>query len=191
MADISSLSGLTSAEPLDLDIYADAKESFQLPKKGRYVVRAPESFDGTAFGASKAGFLKATVDPTIVGPTNEGFQLRYTSVSAKPFQRGKVTVSQLGDYLRACALRGTVPGDPQGMADAVERTAGLTYQVDLDWRAYNKNTGFAVNGMDNFPKDANGEPLPYVIDEGDIDPDTQEPRRLRANVQVTRYVPAA
>jgi len=191
MADISSLSGLNSAEPLDLDIYTDAKEGFQLPKKGRYVVRAPESFDASAFGATKAGFLKATVDPTVVGPTAEGFKLRFTSVSAKPFQRGKTMVSQLGDYLRACGVRGQIPGDPQGMADAVERTAGATYQVDLDWRAYNKNTGYAVNGMDNFPKDANGEPLSYVIDEEDIDPDTNEPRRLRANLQVVRYVPAA
>jgi len=185
--DISALGDLNSSQPLDLDMYVTAKEGFQLPRKGRYVVRAPESF---TFGRTKNGDLSATVNPTIVGPTNEGFELRYTNVSAKNFKRSGEEVSQLGDYLKACGLTGKVPGDPQGMADAVAATAGATYQVDLDWRAYNKNTGFTVRGMDSFPRDAAGNPQPYVIDEGDIDPDTNEPRRLRANVQVERYISA-
>jgi hypothetical protein len=191
MADISALGNLQSSEPLDLDMYADAKEStFRLPRKGRYTVKAPDVIPDSAFGATQAGFLKAQIDPTVIGPTNEGFQCRYTSVSAKPFNRSGQQVSQMADYLRACGVRGKIAGDPQALADAVAQTAGLTYEVQLDWRVFNRNTGLSVEGMENFPKDDKGEPQPWITDSGDIGDDGQ-PRRLRANVIVSRFYPAA
>ena len=190
-ADISELGNLNSSEPLDLDLYADVKEAFELPRKGRYTVRAPDSFPNEAFGATKAGYLSAQVDPTIMGPTSEGFQIRFTKVSAKTYERGGLTVSQVGDYLRACGFRGGISGDPGDIKAAIQTTAGKVYQVDLDWRAYNKNTGFVVEGMENFPKDElTGNHKSWTVDLGDIDPDTGEPRRILANLTVRRFVPA-
>lgn len=189
MADISTLGNMQPVEPLDLDTYADNKESnFSLPSKGRYTVRAPESFASTAFGRTKAGSLSAQVDPVIVGPTSEGYVLRFTKVSAKPFKRQGITVSQLGDYLRAVGIKGRLT-DEQAQADAVEQTANAIYQVDVDWRAYNKNTGFSVEGMERFPSDGNGGHLPVYEDPIDKD-EEGKPVRLRANLTVTRYIPA-
>lgn len=200
--DISHLGGLAPVEPLDLDSYLDNKESnFQLPPKGRYTVRAPESFTQASFGVTRAGALSITVDPTIVSPTNEGFNIRFTKVSAKPFKRGASTASQAGDYLRACGLRGKYTTN-EAISDAVEQTANALLQVDLDWRAYNKNTGFSVEGMERFPSDGNGGHLPWFNDptdfeaaeDGSIKLDAEGnklPKRLRANVVVSRYIPAS
>ena len=191
MADISALGNLNSSEPLDFDTYVDAKEGFTLPPKGRYTVIAPETFPDEAFGATQAGFLSAQIDPTIVGPTGEGITLRFTKVSAKPFKRGTATVSQLGDYLRACGLTGRLSGDPAELASAVSATAGRVYEVDVDWRAYNKNNGYKVEGMTNFPSDGNGGHQSWCEDPTDKDPSTGKPTRLRANLQVKRFVPKA
>lgn len=189
MANISQLGNLNTSETLDESTYAAASGStFRLPRKGKYTVQAPEIGD-TAFGASKAGYLTAQIDPIIVGPEGEGLQIRYTRVSAKTFDRGKGKASQMGDYLRSCGVT-TIPGDPQALADAVQATSGRTYEVMLDWRVFNKNTGLTIEGMENFPKDADGNPLPYVTDEKDINPETGEPKRLRANLVVTRFLPA-
>lgn len=194
---------LQPVEPLDLENYADNKEfgGATLPSKGRYSVRAPESFPPAAFGRTRKGALSAQIDPTVVGPSNEGFLIRFTKVSAKMFKRGTSSASQMGDYLRACGIRGRLD-DEQALADAVEQTANAIYEVDLDWRAYNKNTGFSVEGMERFPSDGNGGHLPWFPDpteklkdeNGDLvlGPDGQpQPLRLRANLVVDRYVPAA
>jgi hypothetical protein len=188
-ADISALGGLRPVEPLDMDAYQDNQEAPPLPKKGRYTVQAPDTFPQPAFGRSKAGALTARVDPTITNP------------SAKVYKRQGVNASQIGDYLRANGFKGKI-SDEQALADAVESTANLTYQVDVDWRAYNKATGFQVEGMENFPKNGSGEYTPYCIDPGDTEKDeagnvvtdaqgVAVPKRLRANLFVTRYVPAA
>lgn len=190
MADISHLGGLNPIEPLDLDIYADNKESnFQLPRAGRYTLRVAPEFPQSAFGATKAGALSITVDPTIVGPTNEGFTIRFTKVSAKQFKRGQGTASQAGDFLRACGLRGKYSSN-EAIADAVSQTANRLFEADLDWRAYNKNTGFSVEGMSRFPSDGNGGHLSYFLDPTEKD-ESGEAVKLRANLVVSRYVPAA
>jgi hypothetical protein len=190
MADISALGGLQPIETLDLGNYADRKESsFQLPTKGRYTVQAPSSFPAAAFGRTKkTGALSAQVDPTIVGPTNAGFTIRFTKVSATTFKRNGQTVSQVGDYLRACGFNGTLSNE-QEIADAVESTAGATYDVKLDWRVYNSRTGFQLEGMERFPKNADGSHQPWVNDPVETNPETGEPVRLRANVVVTEYIP--
>lgn len=190
MADISTLGDLNSAEPLDLDMYADVKVGPTLPPAGRYTVRAPESFPATAFGRTKAGYLSAQVDPTIVGPSHEGFTIRFTKVSAKTFRRGDKVVSQIGDYLRATGITGEVEGEPQAQADAVEQTANRIYEVMVDWRAYNKNTQFVLEGMKNFPSDGKGGHLPWCTDPNATD-EKGEPQRLRANLVVTKFIPAS
>jgi hypothetical protein len=190
MADISQLGSLNASEPLDMAIYKDTQErkGFQLPKKGRYSFRAPESFPTEAFGKTQAGFLSAQVDPTIVGPSNEGYRVRFTKVSAKTFKRGGVTVSQVGDYLRAFGRRVNVGGNPQELADAVEQTANLTFEAEGDWRVYEKGTGWVLEGMENFPSDGNGGYIP-VVDSPTQTDENGNPTKLRANFVITRYVP--
>lgn len=190
MVDISALGNLNAAEPLDLEIYPDAGPSMNLPTAGRYTVRAPENFPAEAFGATKAGFLSAQVDPTIVGPSHEGYTIRYTRVSAKPFNRRGVKVSQLGDYLRATGRKGLVPSDPQSQADAVAETANTIYQIDTDWRVFEKATGFALEGMSRFPSDGNGGHVPVIQSPTEKNEDGS-PVMLRANLVVTRFVPAS
>lgn len=188
---ISALGNLVAAEPLDLDTYNDVKDRprFQLPRKGRYMLRAPESFPETAFGTTKAGHLKAQIDPTIVGPTNEGFGLRFISISAKPYERSGGKVSQFGDYLRSCGRKGALPGDPQTLADAIAATAGQTFYADIDWKAYNGVTGMEVRGMENFPTDDEGNPQSWIEDPNDVDADGNA-KRLRANLEIRRYISA-
>ncbi len=192
MADISALGNLNSAEPLNLDMYADVKTGgVSLPPAGRYTVRAPETFPATAFGRTNAGYLSAQIDPTIVGPSNEGYTIRFTKVSAKTFRRkgSDEPVSQIGDYLRAVGVAGSVDGEPQAQADAIEQTANRVYEVEVDWRAYNKATQFVLEGMRNFPKDASGSHLPWCVDPGAKDAEGN-PQRLRANLVVTKFIPA-
>ena len=190
MADIAHLGGLQPVEALDLDNYKDSQEPAPLPKKGRYTVQAPDSFPASAFGRTQAGAFSAQVDPKILGPTNEGYVIRFTKVSGKPFKRGGVTVSQVGDYLRACGYRVKI-SDEQQMADAIEQTANRTYEVDLEWRAYNKNTKFVLEGMDKFPSDGNGGHQPWVEDPVDKDPETGKPVKVRANLVVNRFIAAS
>ena len=188
MADISSLGELRPVGPLDLINYKDNQELPPLPTKGRYTVQAPDSFPSSSFSRTKAGALSAQVDPKILGPTNEGLQLRFIKVSAKQFKRGGVNVSQLGDYLRACGFRGQFNSE-QDQADAVEQTVNQTYQVDIDWRAYNKDTGYSLEGMERFPINGDGSHLPWCEDPNARD-ENGNPVRLRANLQVVRYIPA-
>lgn len=201
MADISSLGNLNSAEPIDLPIYKAVGESKPLPRKGVYTVRAPESFPATAFGATKAGFLSAQVDPTVLDTPHEGYVVRFTKVSAKDWKdKEGNAVSQLGRYLKAAlGASEVILGDPQAQADAVERTANRVYKALLDWRAYCKGCGFQVEGEEKFPSDGNGGHLPVTtcpnckqLDaEGNQvkdDKGNAVGQPLRANVVVARYL---
>jgi hypothetical protein len=191
MADISALGTLVTAEPVDLDNYKDQRGPARgLPKAGVYTVRAPESFPAEAFGATQKGYLKIQVDPTIVGPTNEGYTIRYTSISAKPFDRDGSQVSQVGDYLRGLGIRAKITGDPQELADLVESTAGATYEVYADWVAEHRGSGFKLKGMKNFPTDAAGEPQSWIEHPSEKDAEGH-PLRLRANLVVSRFIPAS
>jgi hypothetical protein len=200
MADISSLGNLLPVEPIDLDVYPEARGGFELPKAGEYTVQAPDSFPETAFGKTREGNLNITIDPTIVGPTNGGFQLRYATVSAKQTKRDGITVSQLGDYLRACGLRQRLTS-VQEQADAVEQTVNRQFKVYVNWKAYNKVTGFEVKGMDKFPVITGNGHQPWIEDPNDFERDdtgtilmnedgTKRNKRLRANVYIQRFLSA-
>ena len=193
MADISNLS-IAPSEPLDFDAYKSVGEGKTFPTKGRYTLRAPDSFPAEAFAPNKAGTaLTVQIDPTIVGPVGEGRTLKFTRVSAKTFQRGGVTVSQLGDYLKACGQTGKLSGDPQEQANAAEATAGQVYEADLDWRLYAKGANkdgsdLVIEGMEKFPKDDNGGYVPYVESPTQLN-ENGEPKRLWANLTISRFIP--
>lgn len=195
MADLSHLGGLNPVESLDLANYADNKESsFRLPAKGVYTMQAPSNFPSTAFTRTKGGSLQIQVDPTIAGPTNEGTVVKYVKVSAKTFDRSGVKASQVGDYLRAVGFRDTL-GNEQAIADAVEATAGAIYQAKLDWAAYNKRTGWKLEGMEKFPKNADGTYQPWVVDPAEVGKTDDQGRQLRVFANITvpfgGFIPAA
>ena len=186
MADLSHLGGLNPVESLDFANYADNKEStFRLAPKGRYTLRAPDSFPPAAFGRTKKGDLSIQIDPTIVGPTNEGTTVRFVKVSAKVFTRSGQNASQVGDYLRSVGFAGTLSNE-QEIADAVEATAGSIYDAKLDWRVYNKRTGFSLEGMERFPKLADGTYQSWVIDPAEVGKtdDNGQQLRLLANLTI-------
>lgn len=190
MADLSALGTLNPVEQLDLSNYKDNKIStFQLPRKGRYSLQAPDSFPSTAFTRTNAGALSVQIDPKIVGPTNPGFEVRFVKVSAKPFKRDGITVSQLGDYLRACGST-AILRDEQEQADAAEATANQVYTADLDWRAYHKIGPVIVEGMENFPILADGSNQSWIAHPTEKD-EKGEPVKVRANLFVKRFLAAS
>ena len=195
MADLSHLGGQREIQALDLDdTYPVAKEStFQLAPKGVYTLRAPDSFPIAAFGRTNAGAISAQIDPTIVGPTNEGYTVRFVKVSAKTFERGGKQVSQMGDYLKACGFRGRLTTEEE-LVDAVTNTAGMIYQAKLDWRAYNKRTGFSLEGMERFPRNQDGTYQSWITDPAEVGKTDENGRPLRvlASLQVPfgGFIPA-
>ena len=166
----------------------------RFPNKGWYTLRTNEAFTPESFVPNKAGTaLTFQIDPVVVGPTNEGYQLKFNSgrISAKTYSRtdreGKSkTVSQLSDFLKAVGYNGTVPGDAQGQADIVEMQAGKTFDALLDWRAYDPATQTEVSGMENFPADGNGGHLPYLLSESQTD-DQGNPKKIWANLEIKRF----
>lgn len=190
MADLSQLGNLNPVEMLDLENYADVRESsFRLPAAGRYLLRAPENFPQAAFGRTKKGALQIQIDPTIAAGEHEGFTVRFIKVSATVYNRGDKRVSQIGDYLRATGFRGTL-ADEQAQADAVEATANQTYEADLDWRVYESSTGYSLEGMTRFPKNADGTYQSWIESPTQKDEEGKAVK-LRANLFVRKFIPKA
>lgn len=189
MADLSQLGGLQPVEPLDLETYvSNRKAKFQLPKRGTYTLQAPESFPAEAFGRSKSGALAVSIDPTIVGPTNDGFKIRYQKVYSTTWKdKSGRTVSGIGNYLAANGVKGTL-ADEQAIADAVESTAGRTFQAIIDWKA-NRN-GFEVKGMENFPLNEDGTYQSWVDHPTEKD-ENGGPKRVFANLEIAYFIPAS
>lgn len=203
MAAISELGGLKPSEPIDLAEYAGQRASgtgFKpVPPPGRYTVRAPAEFPDSAFGPSKAGFLLAQIDPTVVGGEHDGYQIRFVKVSAKTFPRTvkengierKVTASQVADYLKACGMQDRVPESPTEVKNLVVRTAGQLYEIETDWKVWDKfnqvEYTLATN-PDMFARDADtGAVMPFITVK---DTDGND-KRLRANVEITRFIAAS
>lgn len=196
MADISSLSGLQPVESVSLSEYKTAKAGFQLPKAGRYTLQSPESFTPASFTATRSGAMSTDVSSRIVGPTSEGFTLRFQNVSDKVFDRDGGKASYAGDYLRAVGFTGDLPGTHEEIANLIEQYAGAQYEAVLDWEARHRASGFQVKGMRNFPTDPKtGQPQSWINHPSEkvANPETgeMEPLRLRANINVTKYIPKA
>ena len=195
MASIGSFD-IQPTESVDIaSTYPARPAGRRFPNKGWYTLRTTEVFTPESFVPNKAGTaLTFQIDPVVVGPTNEGYQLKFSSgrISAKTYQRtdrksGKTsTVSQLSDFLKAAGYTGTVPGDAQGQADIVEQQAGKTFDAMLDWRAYDPATGKEVAGMENFPSDGNGGYLPYLLSESATD-DQGNPKKVWANLEIRNF----
>ncbi len=187
MADISQLGALRPIEPLDLENYADNKELSPIPQAGVYTLQAPDTFP-PATRSQKSGAILAQIDPKIVGPSNQGYPIRFVKVSAKEFKRGQKPVSQLGDYLRACGVTGRYTTEPE-LLEALDMTANRTYQAEVDWKVWDKKNQTEILGMEKFPSDGNGGHEPYFYT-GEKD-ENGNPIKLRANLTITRFIPAS
>ncbi len=185
--ELSELSGLAPVEPLDLDIYRDPGEARPIPPAGRYTLRTADSI---SFDRTDDGYLVAQIDPVIVGGPYDGYVVRFTRISTKPFQRGGMSASRVGDYLRAVGRRGKLPSDQLAIGQVIASTAGETFTADLDWEAYERASGFRLTGMSNFPPDGSGKYRPYVNSPTEFD-EHGEPKRVWANVRIQRFVPKA
>lgn len=195
MADLSQLNNLKSTEPLDLPVYRAAGSAKPFPKAGRYTARVRESFPAEAFGESKAGYLTVDVAPTLLGGDNDGYQIRFVTLSAKTWidKFTQAATSQIGRFLKACGQNDAVGGSPQETADAVERTANSIILIDVDWIARYGPTRYELKGMTNFPV-VDGVPSRFVQLNGEngrpkvSDPVTGEPLTIRAFLEVTRFL---
>lgn len=191
LVDISALGNLEPVSPIDLSVVPEApKKAFSFPRAGVYTVQAPEVIPAEAFGKTQAGNLKARVDPTIVGPSNEGFEVRFTNLSAKvyPDSRTGLETSQVAQYLQAFGVTEELTGDPQQAANLIAGTAGQTAQVYGDWVIEHRATGYKLSGMKNFPSDGNGGYL-SLIEHPDATDEEGKPIRLRANFVIKRWLP--
>lgn len=201
--DISELGGLAPSQPVDVSAIPGVKPTGSgFPRAGRYTVRAPESFtvDPTmaapgTIGKTQAGNVAARVDPVIVGPSHEGYQVRFTRISAKDYtsknREGKeYTTSQVAEYLTSFGVKENLTGDPQQAANLIASTAGQSGEVYADWVAEHRPTGYKLVGMRNFPVDANGNPQPWVEHPDENVRDAEGNRlRLRARLEVRRWIP--
>ena len=192
MASIGNLN-IAPTEPVDTtSAYPAAGRRF--PNRGWYTLRTTDAFAPESFVPNKAGTaLTFQIDPTVVGPTSEGYQLKFNSgrISAKTYQRTdkagrSVTVSQLSDFLKAAGYSGVVPGDAQSQADLVESMAGKSFEALLDWRAWDPAAQREISGMENFPTDGNGGYQPYVFSDTETD-DEGKPKRIWANIEIVRF----
>lgn len=192
MVDISTLGNLNPVQPLDLSVVPEApKQAFSFPRAGVYELRAPESFPTEAFGKTQGGNLSARVDPVIVGPSNEGYEVRFTNIYATVYTdpRTGVETSGIAQYLQAFGITEQLDGTPEQAANLIASTAGKTAKAYLNWEANHRPSGFKLKGMKNFPI-VDGKPVSSVEhpDESVTDQNGQR-LRLRANIVVSKWLP--
>ena len=192
--DISALGNLAPVQPLDLSVIPEqpARKEFSFPKAGVYEVRAPESFPSEAFTPTQNGSWGARVDPVVVGPTNEGFEVRYQRIYPTVYTdpRTGLETSSVAQYLQAFGITEKLDGTAQQAIDLIASTAGKTAKAYLQWEIRHAASGFKLRGMKQFPKGINGEPQPWAEhpDETLKGEDGQR-LRLRANVFISRWIP--
>lgn len=171
MADVAQMN-LREPDTFDFDSYQDgggSGKSFTPPDEGKYIGRIPmltdENLKWTAAGYRKLEFDFDIID---AAPRADGTQpqVRYASFSAKKYSNREG--SQLLDLFRSVG----VDARPKSWEeyDAIcKQLSGRTFQFQLQWEAYNKDSDENVRGQDNFPPDPNnpGKRLGYVIDQYD------------------------
>ena len=190
VVDISALGNLEPVAPIDLSVIPEVpKKTFTFPRAGVYTVVAPDVIPSEAFGKTQAGNLSARVDPKVVGPSNEGYEIRFTNLSAKVYQdpRTGLETSQVAQYLQAFGITEELTGDPQQAANLIASTAGQTAEVYADWVAEHRPTKYKVSGMKNFPPDGNGGFVPYIEHPEQKDAEGNA-LRLRANLVIKRWI---
>ena len=189
MADLNEvLSNIQDEDvQIDHDNYVDPQEF------GPPIPPAIYAFTAGApdFNPGKEGWPYAQFTHTVASGDEEGKEIRFATVSTKPFERGGVQVSQATDFLRSC-------GDtsrPQTKVQTLEALAaqeGKPFKGSVDWEGWCKQCETAIKGQRNFPQDEN-EVYQSKIDcptNGCTDPENGEPATVYANARIQRYIPA-
>lgn len=185
MADVVQ-DNLVEFDAIDYDKYEDggASKSYAPPMEGRYFGKAPTITD-ESFGTTKAGYLKVSLDPIelVNDATNSGYKVRFTNLSAKKYANREG--SQVMDFLRACGINAK-PKSVEELKAALKMASGRTFQFQLVWEAYNKDSQETTQGWENFPPNPQNpeQKLPYVIDSFDSN------KRWFANGRVRYFVSA-
>lgn len=98
------------------------------------------------------GWRTYTLDPIKLvknGPGVDGYTLRFTRTSLKPFKNGANSTALL---LKAAGI----VAKPQKTAEydaVIKQVGGKVVPFTIDWEAKNKDTGEKVSGYENFPDD--------------------------------------
>lgn len=177
--DISQLN-LDTPDQIDWDNFQTAGTGTgkPIPPAGTYSGAAPDTFQYQA----KDGKLVVLADPiTILGPSNAGYQVRFTRISTKKYSNRNA--SPAGDYLKAQAVAAK-PMSNEDYLDAFEQTKGRPFEFDLDWEAYDKETGETLaRTMADFPDDGRGGKQRFIVN-----PATGN--KVWANPRIKRFRPA-
>lgn len=107
------------------------------------------------FDADDAGNLVVKFDTiTLRGGAADGYQIRFTRVSTKPFQKNgkEIPVHSLGNLLKSAGLVAKPQTNAEYVA-SVKSVLGKPVQFTIDWFAKGKETGEAIRGYKAFPID--------------------------------------
>lgn len=105
------------------------------------------------------GYLRWVLDPVKIvrsGNGSDGYQLRFTRVSTKKFQKNGKTVeaSSVGNFLKACQVQQKPQKNADYHAAVLAAVKGKKiFPFTIEWEARNKETGEQVKGFANFPMD--------------------------------------
>ena len=90
--------------------------------------------------------------------------MNYDRISSKPFKRGGVLVSMMGDHIRSLGFLDARPRTAADYGNLIIKGNGRRWRGHIEWEAYCKvckQTVYATNDRrhPDFPKDANGNRL--------------------------------
>lgn len=184
--DISHLQGLNPNVPTaEWDTYDVGGDSKPLPPEGTYLMRSKTPLDPKEdLSVGKDGQLIIRNDPTIIAGPAAGYVCKYNRVSTKRYANRNA--SPAGDYLKAIGYRGQ-PTTPNEYADAAAAVAGQTFEAETQWRARDKDTGFEVKGMENFPTKPDGTRQSWVAAPGTGPGQPLPLKRVWANLEIKNY----
>lgn len=190
------LNELNLLDDLDIDTapageYADPVGPSPLPT-GRYRFRLLD----WEFDKDKEGNIRNPKQPGVVLTLEvadgdyAGRKIRFLRVRSAPFKRGDVTVSQLGDLIRAFDATTTYKGKAKFEALSKWQAEGTTFEAKVDWRGFDmdhyrnvlQDEGYTsedksaeakmakrkagdaatIKGMRRFPQLANGKYSPVT-----------------------------
>jgi hypothetical protein len=160
MTDISQLS-LREPEVVDWDTLGKGS-SYTPPPPAVDPSGKPIVYYGVATVSTteptKEGYLQLLLDPLKIvdSGTANGYTLRFTRVSTKPFEKNGAPIkgnpNSAANFLRATGLQARPQTNSEYIA-AAKATNGKKFPFTIKWEAYNKDTGEKVSGYENFPDD--------------------------------------
>ena len=159
---MADTTGITLQEPTQVDwdkIGAGSTYTPPPPAKdvtGKYITyfgQLPQSITVKADDVTDEGFRVYNLDPIKLVKTNvpglDGYQIRFTRTTLKPFKNGSNSTAIL---VKAAG----VAAKPQKTSEydaVIKQCAGKVVPLTIEWEARNKDTGEVVRGYDNFPDD--------------------------------------